>query len=96
MLQGLMPLALWLRVQEYMGIWHHGGGEDCFEGHEQLGAISDCHLTVLSNTLLVYGNGATVWGVMQLAWYQDQFVKWADDISHLWVLPVLKRHNPIL
>ena len=34
MLQGLMPLALWLRVREYGGIWHHGGGEDRFEGHE--------------------------------------------------------------
>ena len=32
--QGLMPLALWLGIQEYGGIWRHGGGEDRFEGHE--------------------------------------------------------------
>ena len=96
MLQGLMPLALWLRVQEYRGIWCHGGGEDHFEGHEQLGAVGDCHLTVLSNTLSVYGNGTIVWGAMQPAWYQDQFAEWVDEISRLWVLPIPKRHNPIL
>ena len=96
MLQGLMPLALWLGVWEYGGIWRHGGGEDRFEGHEQLGAVGDCWLTELSNTLSVYGNRTTVWGAMQPAWYQDQFVEWADEISHLWVLPVLERHNPIL
>ena len=96
MLQGLMPLALWLRVQEYGGIWHHGGGEDHFEGHERLGAVGDCRLTALSDTLSVYGNRTTVWGAMQPAWYWDQFVEWADEISCLWVLPKLERHNPIL
>ena len=94
--RGLSPLALWLGIREYGGIWRHGGGEGRFEDNERLGAIGDGRLSALSDTFSVYGGGTTVWGAMRPVWYRDQFVEWADEISRLWVLPVLDRHNPIL
>ena len=69
--RGRMPLALWLGVREYGGIWNHGGGEERFEARERLGAIGDSRLSALSNTLSVYGAGATEWGALRPAWYRD-------------------------
>ena len=52
MQRGLMPIALWLGVQEYGGIWSHGGGEGQFEGQERLGFLGDNRMTALSGSRL--------------------------------------------
>ena len=39
--RGLMPIALWLGVREYGGIWRAGGRDKDFADREQVGYLGD-------------------------------------------------------
>ena len=95
MQRGLMPVALWLGVREYGGIWEYGGDERGFEKKEFLGVVGDGRLTAIADALTVYGlnpAGST----LRPPWYRDRFVEWAEEIAGLAVLPDLKKHSPLL
>jgi len=88
---GLMLVAMWLGVREYGGVWRHGGDEGRYADTERLGGIGDGRMTVLSDTLSVYGFNTVVGPVLRPVWYRDKFIEWADEIAHLSVLPI--RHG---
>ena len=51
----LMPIALWLGVREYRGIWRAEGGGGEFDESERLGLIGDNRMVAVSDVLSVYG-----------------------------------------
>ena len=93
MKRGLMPIALWLGVREYGGIWEYGGDEGGFGKNEFQGFMGDGRMSAVADALTVYGlnpAGSTI----RPPWYRDKFVEWAEEIARLAVLPDLKKHSP--
>jgi len=93
---GLMPVALWLGVSEYGGVWRHSGGKSQYRDEEQLGGIGDNCMSALSDALSVYGLSTASGSVLRPAWYRDRFVEWAEEMANMMVLPNLRNHNSVL
>lgn len=94
--QGLMPIALWLAIRKYGGIWRHGGGEGKFSDEEFLGSLGDSRILSVSDALSVYRLNVVVGTTLRPHWYRDKFVEWAEEIANLAVLPDLKNHSSLL
>jgi hypothetical protein len=96
MQRGLMPLALWLGVREYGGIWEHGGGEGRFGAQETLGSIGDGRLTAMADVMSIYSFNVAAGPVLRPAWYRNRFVQWAEEVVELPELPDIRNHHPLI
>jgi hypothetical protein len=96
MQRGLMPIALWLGVREYGGIWKHGGGEGRFGDEEMMGTLGDGRMTAIADALSVYGLNTAAGTTLRPPWYRDRFVEWAEEMAKLPVLPDLQKHTSLL
>lgn len=94
--RGLMPIALWLAIREYGGIWRHGGGEGKFSEVEFFGSLGESRMPSVVDALTVYGLNVAADTTLRPPWYRDRFVEWGEEIANLAVLPDLKRHSSLL
>jgi len=94
--RGLMPIALWLGVCEYGGIWRAGGGDEDFADREQVGYLGDNRVASEYDVFSVYGVSTAGGHVLRPPWYRDRFVEWAEEISRMTHLPDLTKHCSLL
>lgn len=94
--RGLMPIALWLGVREYGGIWRYGGGEGKFGDEEMMGSLGDKRMSTIADALTVYGLCPTAGTTLRPPWYRDCFVEWAEEVVKFGALPDLTQHTTAL
>ena len=89
--QCLMLAALWLGVQEYAGVWRHGGGTSRGDvlgrlaTGESMGNLADDHRESFRTALRGFGRGYQEEVVQVPIWYEDTFVHWALRMMNIWV-----------
>jgi len=94
MLQGMVPAALWLSMQEYGGVWDRGRFLGDYGYFEQFRFLGDHKGAAVFNTLQVYGMGTSLGPVWQPTWYRSDFVEWAKAILRLTDVPDIYKHKP--
>ena len=88
--QCLMPVALWLGVREYSGIWQLGGGIGRgdvlgrFETGEVMGHLADGRGEAFRAALWEFRRGYREEVVHVPIWYEDAFVHWAVRMLTIW------------
>jgi hypothetical protein len=92
--QGIVPVALWLGMREFGGIWHFGRTAAEYKDHETHGVLGDHKGVAIFDNLSIYGLGAATGPVWRPLWYRSNFVDWAKEILLMPNLPNIARHSP--